>query len=95
MYNYVSKASFCKDAKIIHREILFKKKIELKLSGKYSLGKFQWENAESLPDLFQKIIRSSQCQGILSTHIVSGNRNLNAVISALCISHCEILQNIF
>lgn len=59
------------------------------------LSPFQCENAESLPDLFQKIIRSSQCQCILSTHIVSGNRNLNAVISALCISHCEILQNVF
>lgn len=42
------------EAKIIHREILFKKKISNpKTYLQNILSEFQCENAESLPDLFQ------------------------------------------
>lgn len=94
MYNYVSKDIFAK----MPRSFTDKFSSRKNLTKNYLvniLSVFEREKAESLPDLFQKIFRSSQCQCTLSTHIVNGNKNLNAVISALCISHCEILQNIF
>lgn len=84
-YNCPAARSIFADAKIIHRFSFQERKSNSKNYLVNIHSEFQCENAESLP--VSKIIKTCKCQCTLSTLIVSGIRNLSAVISALCIHH--------